>query len=88
MSEQFRVSMGWAKKISARGRALGRWMRRYGGRTDEPGHAGRAGVDPKVSLYSAAHDSAGIARATGRGSAGVLEYGTDLVGFAPAGAAP
>lgn len=46
-------------------------------RTREPGHAGRAGVDPKASPYSAAYDTAGIARATGRGSAGVLEYGTD-----------
>lgn len=88
LAEQFRVSLSWAKKISARRSSTGEvdapvW--RHG--PLKPSYSGGAGVDPKANSCPAGYDAAGIARATGRGAACAVECGADVVGPAAAGVA-
>src|SRR5262249_27216684 len=88
LAEQFRVSLGWAKKISARRSRTGEvdaplWRHGAG----EPSHARHPGVDRQAKPQATGYEAAGIARAAGRDRASALEYGTDVVGFASAGAA-
>src|SRR5262250_2024545 len=78
LAEQFRVSLSWAKKISAR--------RSRTGEVDAPvwRHGPVSRVTPAVQEWMtpanpspARCDAAGIARALGRGLAATAEYGAD-----------
>src|SRR5262245_20382260 len=88
LAEQFRVSLGWGKKISAR--------RRRTGEVKAPvwRHGPVSRVTPVIEDWIRRQvraqpdiNAAGIARATGRVTRVALAHGADAVGAAAAGTA-
>src|SRR5262249_36013900 len=85
LAEQFRVSLGWAKKDFRPPVAYRRsGCSSVAAWACEPGYPGGAGVDPKANPRATGCDPAGAAPAIGRGSACALKCGADVVGSAPA----
>ena len=80
LAEQFGVSQGWAKKISATRTRTGTWP-------GEPGDGGGAGMVEGANPPAAGSDPDGIAGATASGPGRELEHRAAVAGLAADGTA-